>query len=71
MQSILPRLRENSSPPDIFGLHGASTALLLSRAVETCKRTFCCLLSADEQLEILAQDIAFFSTGPGAHPPEL
>ena len=64
MQSILPRLRQNSSPPDIFGLHGASTALLLSRAVETHQRTFCCLLPADEQLEILAQDIAFFSQVP-------
>lgn len=62
MQSILLRLRESSSPPDIFGLHGTSTALMLSRAVETCKRTFCCLLSSDDQLEILAQDIAFFST---------
>jgi transcription-repair coupling factor (superfamily II helicase) len=62
MQSILERLRTSSPPPDVFGLHGASTALLLSRAVETCKRTFCCLLAADEQLEVLAQDIAFFST---------
>lgn len=61
MQSILARLRENSSPPDIFGLHGASTALLLSRAVESLQRTLCCIIPADEQLEILAQDIAFFS----------
>jgi transcription-repair coupling factor (superfamily II helicase) len=61
MQSILARLRETSLPPDILGLHGASTALLLSRAVETLQRTICCLVPADEQLEILAQDIAFFS----------
>ncbi len=61
MQSILTRLRENSTPPDIFGLHGASTALLLSRAVDTLQRTICCILPADEQLDILAQDIAFFS----------
>lgn len=61
MQSILARLRESRSPVDILGLHGASTALLLSRAVETLQRTLCCLLPADEQLELLAQDIAFFS----------
>ena len=61
MQSILTRLRENSPPSDIFGLHGASTALLLSRAVETLRRTICCIIPADEQLDILAQDIAFFS----------
>ncbi len=61
MQSILARLRDGSPPPDIFGLHGSSTALLLSRAVETLQRTLCCILPADEQLELLAQDIAFFS----------
>ncbi len=61
MQSILTRLRDNSPPYDIFGLHGASTALLLSRAVATLRRTICCIVPADEQLDILAQDIAFFS----------
>lgn len=61
MQSILKRLRDASSPPDIFGLHGSSTALFLSRAVEFLQRTLCCILPADEHLEILAQDIAFFS----------
>ena len=61
MQSILARLRANSQPPDILGLHGASTALLLSRAVETLQRTICCLVPSDEQLDILAEDIAFFS----------
>ena len=61
MQSILARLRENGSPHDIFGLHGASAALLLSRAAATCQRTFCCLLPADDQLEPFAQDLAFFS----------
>lgn len=62
MQSILERLQEGGPPSDIFGLHGASTALLLSRTVETLQRTVCCILPSDEQLEILAQDIAFFST---------
>lgn len=61
MQSILARLRQDNTPPDILGLHGASTALLLSRAVETLQRTLCCLLPSDEQLALLAQDIAFFS----------
>ncbi len=61
MQSILARLRQDNSPPDILGLHGASTALLLSRAVATLQRTLCCLLPSDEQLALLAQDIAFFS----------
>lgn len=61
MQSMLARLRDSSSPPDIVGLHGASTALLLARAVETLQHTVCCILPADEQLEPLAQDIAFFS----------
>jgi transcription-repair coupling factor (superfamily II helicase) len=62
MQSILARLRTAGSPPDIVGLHGASTALLLARAVETLQRTLCCLVPADEQLEVLAQDVAFFSS---------
>jgi transcription-repair coupling factor (superfamily II helicase) len=62
MQSILTRLRDSVQPPDIFGLHGASTALFLSRAVETLQRTLCCIAPADEQLELLAQDIAFFSS---------
>jgi len=61
MQSILARLRKHSQPPDIYGLHGSSTALLLSRAVEELQRTICCIVPADEQLDILAQDIAFFS----------
>ncbi|WP_310600071.1 transcription-repair coupling factor [Desulfobulbus sp.] len=61
MQSILERLRHSSSPPDIFGLHGASAALLLSRAAVFLQRTLCCLLPSDDLLEPFAQDIAFFS----------
>lgn len=61
MQSILTRLRPTSQPPDISGLHGAATALLLSRAVAAQQRTLCCILPSDDQLEVLAQDIAFFS----------
>ena len=53
MQSILARLRERGPNFDICGLHGASTALLLSRAVACLQQTICCLLPADEQLEIL------------------
>jgi transcription-repair coupling factor (superfamily II helicase) len=61
MQSILARLRESGSPPDIFGLHSASAALLLSRAADALQRSFCCILPSDDQLEVVAQDIAFFS----------
>ncbi|MCL2789455.1 MAG: transcription-repair coupling factor [Desulfobulbus sp.] len=61
MQSILARLRDSSSPSDIFGLHGASAALLLSRAAVFLQRTICCLLPADDLLEPFAQDISFFS----------
>ena len=64
MQSILARLREDSSPLDVLGLQSASTALVLTRAVELLKRPLCCLLPSDEQLEILTQDIAFFSGVP-------
>ncbi|MGE4560530.1 MAG: transcription-repair coupling factor, partial [Desulfobulbus sp.] len=62
MQSILARLRERGPFFDICGLHGASTALLLSRAVEVLHKTICCILPADEHLELLAQDLAFFSS---------
>ncbi len=62
MQSILARLRKRGPYFDICGLHGASTALLLSRAVETLHKTICCILPADEHLEQLAQDLAFFTS---------
>ena len=61
MQSILARLRDTGQPLDILGLHGASTAFLLSRAVEALQRPLCCIVPADDQLEVLARDIAFFS----------
>ncbi len=61
MQSIVERLRAGGPSSDISGLHGASAALLLSRAAVSLRRTFCWLLPADEQLELFAQDIAFFS----------
>ncbi|MDY0390074.1 MAG: transcription-repair coupling factor [Desulfobulbus oligotrophicus] len=61
MQSIIARLRESGHPPDIFGLHSASAALFLSRAVEALQRSYCVILPSDDQLEVLAQDFAFFS----------
>ncbi len=64
MQSILARLRDADQPFDILGLHTASTAFLLSRAVEALQRPLCCILPADDQLEVLARDIAFFSRVP-------
>ncbi|NLX18797.1 MAG: DEAD/DEAH box helicase, partial [Desulfobulbus sp.] len=62
MQSIIARLRESGPPPDIFGLHSASAALFLSRAVEALERSCCVILPSDDQLEVIAQDIAFFSS---------
>jgi transcription-repair coupling factor (superfamily II helicase) len=62
MQSILQWLQSDEPPPDIVGLHGASIALLLGRAVEALQRTICCIAPSDDQLEILAQDLAFFSS---------
>ncbi len=59
MQSIPARLRDTGQPLDILGLHGASTAFLLSRAVEALQRPLCCIVPADDQLEVLARDIAF------------
>lgn len=64
MQSILTRLRDRGPSFDICGLHGASTALLLSRAVESLCKTLCCILPSDEQLEFMAQDLAFFTASP-------
>jgi transcription-repair coupling factor (mfd) len=61
MQSILTRLRDSSPPSDIFGLHGASAALLLSRAAIFLQRSICCLLPSDDLLESFTHDIAFFS----------
>ncbi|MGI6656497.1 MAG: transcription-repair coupling factor [Desulfobulbus sp.] len=62
MQQILARLRQGGpQPPDITGLHGSSTALLLARAVEALQRPLCCILPSDDRLEILTQDFAFFS----------
>ncbi len=51
----------NVLPPDISGLNNGSTALFLSRAVEHFQQSVCCVLPADEQLEVLAQDIGLFS----------
>lgn len=64
MQSVLARLHKQSAPSDIFGLQGSSVALFLSRAAESMQGTICCLLPADEQIDTLSQDIAFFSTVP-------
>ena len=46
MQSILARLRDADQPLDILGLHTASTAFLLSRAVEALQRSLCCIVGA-------------------------
>ncbi|VAW35640.1 Transcription-repair coupling factor, partial [hydrothermal vent metagenome] len=46
---------------DICGLHGGSAALFLARVVAAHHRSVCCIVPADEQLEILAQDLRLFS----------
>ncbi|PID71922.1 MAG: transcription-repair coupling factor [Desulfobulbus propionicus] len=65
MQSILKRLCTGSSlPADVTGLNNASTALLLSRAVEALEHTVCCILPSDDQLESFSQDISVFTSTP-------
>lgn len=62
MQSIFTRLRR--TPPfqvDITGLSGSSGALFLAQAAEQQKTTVCCIVPADDQLEIMARDTALFT----------
>lgn len=65
MQSILTRLCTGQSlPADVTGLNNASTALLLSRAVEALEHTVCCILPSDDLLESFSQDISVFTNAP-------
>ncbi len=61
MQSLIKRLPGSSEQLDICGLHGGSAALFLARIVAARHRSVCCIVPADEQLEILAQDLRLFS----------
>lgn len=61
MQSLIKRLPGGRSQLDICGLHGGSAALFLARTVAAHHRSVCCIVPADEQLEILAQDLRLFS----------
>ena len=63
MQTILARLQEgNHSPVEISGCSSASAALLLARLLEVEKRSICCLLPSEEEMQILVQDFSFFSS---------
>ncbi|GAB4337570.1 MAG: transcription-repair coupling factor [Desulfobulbaceae bacterium] len=61
MQSIFTRLQEGSHRIDVCGLRGSGPALFLARAAETLARPVCCIVSSDEQMEVLAQDIPLFT----------
>ncbi|HEB70027.1 MAG TPA: transcription-repair coupling factor [Desulfobulbus sp.] len=63
MQSILERLRgERRLQLDVSGLAGSSGALFLARAADRLQKTVCCIVPADEQLEIIARDTALFTS---------
>ncbi len=62
MQSLIKRLPGGRAQLDICGLHGGSAALFLARTVAARHRSVCCIVPADEQLEILAQDLRLFSS---------
>jgi len=63
MQSILERLRgERRLQLDVSGLAGSSGALFLARAADQLQKTVCCIVPADEQLEIIARDTALFTS---------
>jgi len=61
MQSILKRLQESGSELDVCGLRGSSPALFLARAAEACRRTICCIVPSDEQMEVLSRDLPLFT----------
>jgi transcription-repair coupling factor (superfamily II helicase) len=62
MQSLIQRLQHNGPVTDVCGLRGASTALFLARAAAILNRTICCVLPSEEQLEIMAGDLALFTS---------
>lgn len=65
MQTILARLQEGQTVPTaISGCTSASAALLLARLLAAGKRSLCCLLPSEEELQLLAQGFAFFSASP-------
>ncbi len=65
MQSILKRLRAKGRQRfDITGLAGSSGQLLLARICNQLKTSVCCIVPADEQLEVVARDTALFTDAP-------
>lgn len=64
MQSILNLLQKKQRAFNVIGMTGSSAALFIARAVEKLKKTVCCIVSSDEQIEIMARDIALFTAAP-------
>lgn len=68
MLSICKELSEHTGRQekkvDICGLHGGSAALFAARLQAVQKRTLCCLLPSDDQLDTLAGDIRLFTDVP-------
>ena len=50
---------------------GSSGALFLARAVEKLEATVCCIVSSDEQMEIMARDTSLFTATPILTYPSL
>ena len=65
MQSIIKRLRKQGRHRfDITGLAGSSGQLLAARIRNQLNRPVCCLVPADEQLDVVARDTALFTDAP-------
>ena len=64
---MLPILNLLGNKPEAFnvtGMAGGSAALFLARAAEKLKKTVCCIVPSDEQMEIMARDISLFTDVP-------
>ncbi len=64
MQSIIRRLQESRTVPDICGLQGGSRALFLAETCARLGRTVLAIVATDDLLEPLAQDIGLFARNP-------
>ncbi len=72
MQSILKRLREKGRHRfDITGLAGSSGQLLAARIRNQLNISVCCIVPADEQLDVVARDTALFTDAPILIYPSL
>lgn len=58
-------------PFNITGMSGSSAALFLARMREKFQKTVCCIVPSDEQMEIMARDVAMFSDAPILNYPSF